>query len=123
LAVDPVQYLVSPRLIAAILVMPPLTAMFSLVGIGAAYALGVSVLDLDGGQFLSSVRDAVEWSDVSGGICKSLVFAVLLAWIASYCGFFAEGGAKGVGTATTRAVVATAVVILIGDYVMTAILF
>jgi phospholipid/cholesterol/gamma-HCH transport system permease protein len=123
MAVDPVQYLVSPRLVAAVAVIPLLTAIFSLVGIGAAYLLSITILRLDGGQFLSSVRDSVEWSDVSGGIWKSLVFAVFVAWIASYYGFFATGGAKGVGLATTQSVVATAVVILISDYVMTALLF
>ena len=123
LAVDPIQYLVSPRLVAAVLVIPLLTAMFSLVGIGAAYLLSVSVLRLDGGQFLSSVRDSVEWSDVAGGIYKSLMFAVLVAWLASYYGFFASGGAKGVGTATNQSVVATSVVILTSDYMMTALLF
>ena len=121
LAVDPVQYLVSPRLVASVVVLPMLTAVFSLVGIGSAYLFGTSVLRLDGGQFLSSVRDSVEWSDVSGGLSKSLVFGVFIAWIASYFGFFTEGGAKGVGAATTRAVVTTAVVILVGDYMMTAL--
>jgi phospholipid/cholesterol/gamma-HCH transport system permease protein len=123
LAVDPVQYLVSPRLVASVVVLPMLTAMFSLVGIGSAYVFGISVLRLDGGQFISSVHDSVEWSDVSGGLSKSLVFGLIIAWIASYFGFFTEGGAKGVGTATTRAVVSTAVAILIGDYVMTALLY
>ncbi len=121
LAVDPVQYLVSPRLAASVVVVPMLTAMFSLVGIGAAYVYAVGVLRLDGGQFVASVRDSVEWSDVSGGLVKSIVFGILIAWIASYFGFFTEGGAKGVGTATTRAVVSTAVAILVGDYVMTAL--
>ncbi len=123
MAVDPVQYLVSPRLVAAIVVIPLLTAIFSLVGLGAAYALSVSLLRLDGGQFWSSVRHSVEWTDISGGVWKSLVFGVLIAWIASYYGFFARGGAKGVGLATTQAVVATSVVILMSDYVMTALLF
>jgi len=123
MAVDPLQYFVSPRLVAAIAVVPMLTAIFSLVGIGAAYGLSVSVLHLDGGQFLASVRDSVDWSDVSGGIWKSVVFAVCVAWICSYYGFFAQGGAKGVGAATTQAVVATSVVILVSDYVMTALLF
>jgi len=121
LAVDPVQYLVSPRLVASVAVLPMLTAMFSLVGIASAYLFGVSVLRLDGGQFLSSIRDSVEWSDVSGGLSKSLVFGVFIAWIATYFGFFTEGGAKGVGAATTRAVVVTAVVVLVGDYMMTAL--
>lgn len=123
MAVDPLQYFVSPRLVAAVAVIPLLTAIFSLVGIGAAYLLAISILHLDGGQFLGSVRDSVDWSDVSGGIWKSLVFAVFVAWICSYYGFFARGGAKGVGTATTQAVVATSVVILVSDYVMTALLF
>lgn len=123
MAVEPVQYLVSPRVVAAIVVLPLLTAIFSLVGIAAAYVLSTSMLRLDGGQFMSSVRASVEWSDVSGGLGKSLVFAVLVAWIASYYGFFARGGAKGVGLATTQAVVATSVVILVSDYVMTALLF
>ena len=122
LAVDPVQYLVSPKLVASVLVLPMLTAMFSLVGVGAAYLFAVSVLRLDGGQFLSSVRDSVEWSDVAGGLSKSLVFGVLISWIATYFGFFTEGGAKGVGAATTGAVVSTSVVILVGDYMMTALL-
>lgn len=123
MAVDPLQYFVSPRLVAAVTVIPLLTAMFSLVGIGAAYLLSISILHLDGGQFLGSVRDSADWSDVSGGIWKSLVFAVFVAWICSYYGFHAQGGAKGVGVATTQAVVATSVVILVSDYVMTALLF
>lgn len=123
MAVDPIQYLVSPRIVAAVAVIPLLTAIFSLVGIGSGYLLAVSMLRLDGGQFLSSVRDSVEWSDVSGGIEKSLVFAVLVAWLAAYYGFHARGGAKGVGLATTQAVVATSVVVLVSDYVMTALLF
>lgn len=123
MGVDPMQYFVSPRLVAAVAVIPLLTAMFSLVGIGAAYLLAVSVLHLDGGQFLASVRESVDWSDVSGGVWKSLVFAVWVAWICCYYGFFSSDGAKGVGAATTRAVVATSVVILVSDYVMTALLF
>jgi phospholipid/cholesterol/gamma-HCH transport system permease protein len=123
MGVDPIQYFVSPRLVAAVTVIPLLTAIFSLVGIAAAYLLGISILHLDGGQFVASVRDSVDWVDVSGGIWKSLVFALCVAWICSYYGFFAQGGAKGVGLATTQAVVATSVVILTSDYVMTSLLF
>ncbi|HEY4119691.1 MAG TPA: ABC transporter permease [Byssovorax sp.] len=123
LAVDPIQYLVSPKLVATVAALPMLTALFSLAGIGSAYVFSMAVLRLDGGQFVSSVHDSVEWSDVSGGLLKSIVFGVLIAWVATYFGFFTEGGAKGVGAATTRAVVTTAVVVLVGDYVMTALLF
>ena len=123
MAVDPVHYLVSPRLLATVIVVPMLTALFSLVGIAAAYLLSVSVLRLDGGSFISGIRQRVEWIDVSAGIHKSIIFAFVIAWIATYRGFHAHGGAKGVGMATTSAVVNIAVLVLVGDYLMTALLF
>jgi phospholipid/cholesterol/gamma-HCH transport system permease protein len=123
LAVDPVHYLVGPRLLAAAVSMPILTALFSLAGIGAAYLFGVLALGLDGLAFMSNVRSSVTWSDVSVGLCKSLVFGVLIAWIATFRGFHARGGARGVGRATSRTVVESAVLILSGDYVITALFF
>ena len=123
LAIDPVHYLVVPRLLATVLAMPLLTALFSLAGIGAAYLFGVSALGLDGLAFMSNLRRSVEWSDVSIGLWKSLVFGALVAWLATFRGYHTTGGARGVGRSTTRAVVDSAVVILSGDYVMTALLF
>ena len=123
MSVDPIPYLASTRLVAALVAVPLLTAIFDLAGIGAAHALGVAVLRIDGGTFISSVKEAVEWSDVSAGLWKSLLFAVLIAWVACYRGFVAIGGAAGIGQATTRAVVTTSVLVLVGDYVMTALLF
>jgi phospholipid/cholesterol/gamma-HCH transport system permease protein len=123
LAVDPVQYLVTPRLVASLIAGPLLTAVFILSGIGAAYVFGVSVLGLEGSTFIANVRRSVEWSDVQSGMLKSLVFALCMAWVASFRGFFASGGAQGVGLATMSAVVEIAVLILVGDYVMTALMF
>ena len=123
LAIDPMQYLVVPRLLGTLVALPMLTALFSLAGIGAAYVFGISVLGLDGLAFMSNVRWSVEWSDVSVGLWKSVVFGALIAWIASFRGFETRGGARGVGRATSRTVVETAVLILSGDYVVTALFF
>ena len=122
-AVDPVHYLAVPRLLATVAALPLLTALFSLAGIGAAYLFGVSVLGLDGLAFMSNVRSSVEWQDVSIGLWKAIIFGALIAWIATFRGFHTTGGAKGVGHATSRTVVESAVLILSGDYVVTALLF
>ena len=84
---------------------------------------GVAVLGLEGGTFIANVRDSVEWSDVQSGLLKALVFSFAMAWVATFRGFFARGGAEGVGLSTMAAVVEISVLILIGDYVMTALLF
>ena len=123
LAVDPLSYLVLPRLLATIVALPLLAALFSVTGIAAAHLLGVNVLGLDGLAFMSNVRSSVAWKDVSVGLCKSMVFGVAIAWIATFRGLATRGGALGVGRATSRTVVEAAVLILCGDYVMTALLF
>jgi phospholipid/cholesterol/gamma-HCH transport system permease protein len=123
MAVDPLHYLVLPRLGATVLAVPLLTALFSLAGIGAAYLLGVHVLGLDGLAFMSNLRRSVEWSDVSIGLWKGLVFGAVIAIIATFRGYHTRGGARGVGLSTTRAVVDSAIVILSGDYVMTSLFF
>jgi phospholipid/cholesterol/gamma-HCH transport system permease protein len=118
-----VQYLVVPRLVAAVVALPLLTAIFSLAGIGASYLLGVSVLGLDGFAFMSNIRRSVEWKDISVGLWKAVLFGVLIAWISSFRGYHTRGGAQGVGQSTTRTVVDCAVLILGGDYVVTALFF
>lgn len=123
MAIDPIDYLVTPRLLAGLVTVPMLTAMFTLVGLGVAQLFSSTVLGLPPGAFSSSAFDAVEWSDASAGIYKSLVFAVFIVWVATYRGYYATGGARGVGRGTTRAVVETSVLILAVDYVMTALMF
>jgi phospholipid/cholesterol/gamma-HCH transport system permease protein len=122
LAVDPPHYLAAPRLAASVIALPLLTAIFSVAGIAAAYLFGVIVLGLDGLAFISNVRSSVHWSDVSIGLWKGLIFGAVIAWIATFRGFHTSGGARGVGLATSRTVVETAVLILCGDYVVTALL-
>jgi phospholipid/cholesterol/gamma-HCH transport system permease protein len=123
MAIDPVSYGVAPSFGASVLVVPPLTALFSVTGLFVARLFAVGALGLDAAQFEASVRNALEWSDVSEGLIKSLAFAVLIAWIATYRGYHASGGARGVGQATTRAVVETSVLILGVDFVLTALAF
>lgn len=123
MAVDPLHYLVAPRLVAAVFCVPALTAVFDLVGIGAGYVFAVGALRIDGSSYMAATQAAVGMDDVAIGFWKSLVFAVFIAWIASARGYFAEGGAKGVGAATTEAVVIISVLVLAGDYVMSALLF
>lgn len=122
IAVNPHHYLAMPRLVASVIALPLLTALFSLAGILAAYVFGVSVLGLDGLAFMSNVRSSVEWSDISIGLWKGLIFGVMIAWLSAFRGFQTSGGARGVGLATSRTVVETAVLVLCGDYVVTALL-
>jgi phospholipid/cholesterol/gamma-HCH transport system permease protein len=123
MAIDPISYAVVPRLWASVISVPPLTALFTVCGLFVARAFGVSVLGLDAAGFDASVQNAIEGSDVVEGLVKALIFSVLLAWISTYRGYHASGGAKGVGQATTQAVVETSVLVLALDYVLTALLF
>lgn len=123
MAIDPLGYTVVPRIWASPLVVPLLTALFTLSGLGVALLFAVNVLGLDRSSFAASIQDAIEWSDVREGLSKSAVFSVLLAWISTYRGYHASGGAKGVGQATTRAVLETSVLVLGTDYVLTALFF
>jgi phospholipid/cholesterol/gamma-HCH transport system permease protein len=123
MAIDPIDYLIVPRMVAALVTVPLLTALFNVIGLIAAQSFSSSVLGLEGSRFMTSASDATEWSDVSAGLWKSLAFALIMVWISTYRGFNARGGAKGVGQATTRAVVETSVLILALDYMLTAFLF
>lgn len=123
LGIDPMSFLVAPRLGAGLLTVPMLVALYCLVGIGAAGALAAGALNLDAARFLASVHEAVTRDDVIVCLSKSVLFALILVWVATYRGFHASGGARGVGVATTRAVVEAAVLILVGDYVATGLGF
>jgi len=119
MAVSPVQYLVTPRVAATVVMMPVLTMVFNGVGIGGAYLLGVHAFGVDPGPALENFRLFTDPADIYMGLVKSLVFGVVLSVVSCYNGFNAAGGAKGVGNATTRSVVWSAVAILVLDYVIT----
>lgn len=123
MAVNPVQYLVCPRIVAAVLMLPVLTALCDLVGIGGSYYVAVFLLDVDSGMFLDKISQYAEAWDLISGLIKSAVFGLILSLIACYKGMNASGGARGVGQATTQTVVLSSVLILISDYFLTILLY
>lgn len=123
MAIDPMSYAVVPRVWASIISVPLLTAGFAVCGLWVAQLFGAGALGLDAAGFRASVQEAIEASDVVEGLTKSCVFSLVIACMATYRGFHASGGAKGVGQATTRAVVETSVLVLGLDYALTALLF
>ena len=125
--INPLRYIVSPKITAAIISFPLLTAVSDLVGIFGGYISGVVLLGLNGSVYWNSVQTYVAMSDITNGFTKSLVFAVIVATVCCYQGYFAHmrkdsHGAQAVGLATTSAVVVSCVLILISDYVVTSLL-
>lgn len=123
LAVHPVQYLVSPRLLAAVLMLPVLTAFCDVVGIGGAYYVSVYLMGVDGGMFLDKIRLHADSWDVLSGLIKAAVFGLILALVGCHKGLRATQGARGVGIATTQSVVLSSVLILASDYFLTLLLY
>jgi len=122
MAINPLQYLISPKLVAAVIGVPLLVAIFDVVGIYGGYLVGVELLGVSGGSYWGSVESAVEWKDVYGGILKSLSFGLIISLVCCYKGYYTRMSAEGLGTATTEAVVLTSVLILIWDYFLTSVL-
>ena len=125
--IDPVRFLISPRIAASIISFPLLTALFDLVGIFGGYLTGVMLLHLDAGTYFYRVQTSVELQDITGGFVKSIVFAVIVSTICCFQGYFTHMrkdsyGAKAVGLSTTSAVVLSCVMILISDYAVTSFL-
>ena len=122
MAVDPVRYLMAPRLLAGIIAVPILTAVFIVVGIAGGYAVGVGLLGLSGGTFMSQMEGAVSALDIYSGLIKALVFGFIFGWVACYKGYTCGFGAVGVNKATTQSVVTASVAVLVSDYFLTSIL-
>ena len=123
LATNPVKYLVVPRVVAATAVLPVLVIFADLVGILGGYFVAVYLLGANPYVYTTKTYQYLELKDIYSGLVKSAVFGCLIALISCHNGFVAEGGAEGVGRATTRAVVASSMVVLISDYFMTSFLF
>ena len=122
MGVSPIQYLVVPRVVAGVIVLPCLCVLFTLVAMLGAYAVAVSWLGVDPGIFIDRIRTLVQPRDLYMGLIKSAVNGFLISLISCKQGFFASGGAKGVGLATTRAVVQSAVALLIANYIITTLM-
>ena len=119
MGVSPVQYLVTPRMLASILMQPLLCVLYSCVGMVGAWLIAVDMLNVDPGIFVANIEKYLTLNDFSMGLIKSAVFGFLISTISCHQGFYASGGARGVGIATTRAVVQSAVVLLVANYLIT----
>ena len=125
--IDPLKYLISPRITACIISFPLLTALFDLVGIIGGYFSGVLLLGANAGTYLHRVQASTDMKDVTDGFIKAIVFAVIVSTVCCYQGYFAHmradsRGAKAVGLSTTSAVVLSCVLILVADYIVTSLL-
>ena len=120
MSVSPVQYLLSPRLVANVLMLPLLCILYSCVGMLGAWLVAVDGLGVDPGVFVANIEKYLTMSDFSMGIIKSCVFGFLIATISCHQGYYTSGGARGVGIATTRAVVQSAVATLVANYIITS---
>jgi phospholipid/cholesterol/gamma-HCH transport system permease protein len=120
MAVDPIRHVVVPRFLGGVIAMPLLAAIFSLIGLYGAQLVGVQMMGVDSGSFWSQMQAAVELRDINEGLVKSAIFGVACSLIAVYQGYNAEPTAEGVGMATTRTVVTSAVIVLFLDYLLTS---
>jgi phospholipid/cholesterol/gamma-HCH transport system permease protein len=120
MAVDPIKRVVVQRFLGGVISVPLLAAIFSLIGVYGAQLIGVQLMGVDSGSFWSQMRGGVAFADINEGIVKSCIFGVACSLIAVYEGYYAIPTAAGVGRATTRTVVTSAVVVLCLDYLLTA---
>lgn len=125
--INPIRYLFSPRIVAAVISFPLLTAVFDVIGIIGGYLSGSILLGLSSGIYFSRVESSVEMRDVTGGFVKAVVFGLVVVTISCYEGYYTHTrpdgfGAKGVSSSTTSAVVICCVLILVTDYILTSFL-
>ncbi len=116
------QYLVVPRIIGSIIILPCMAIIAMMCGIVGGYIIAVHVLGLSPEDYTTSIRNFVELSDIKGGLIKSSVFGLILSWVGTYKGYYTKGGARGVGIATTQSVVLSSSLILISNYFLTKLL-
>ncbi|HWA70475.1 MAG TPA: ABC transporter permease [Rhizomicrobium sp.] len=123
LATNPIKYLVVPRLVAAVIVMPLLTVIGDTIGVYGGYLVATENLGFTGSTYLKNTVDFATHQDIVSGLIKAAVFGFIIALMGCYNGFNSRGGAQGVGNATTAAVVSSSILILAADFILTAMLF
>jgi len=123
LAINPIQYLIVPRLLASMIVVPILTVFADLMGILGGFLISVYLLDANPTTYTKRTYDFLDLDDIYIGLFKALVFGMIIAAIGCYQGFTTRGGAEGVGRSTTKAVVMSSLLILVANYFVTALFF
>lgn len=122
LRINPFQYLIVPRILGGTIIMPFLTVFAMFFGVIGGYFICVFVLELSPEDYMSSIKNYVEISDITGGLKKATAFGLILSWVGCYKGYRTTGGARGVGISTTQSVVVSSMLILISNYFLTKLL-
>ena len=123
LSTNPYKYLITPRIVAAVVVLPLLVLIGDVIGIFGGYVVGVYQLGFNPANYVKATIDDLEALDITTGVVKAAVFGFIIAMMGCYNGFKSKGGAQGVGEATTNAVVSSSILILIFNYIITGIFF
>ena len=124
MAVSPLKRVIAPRFFAGIVALPMLTLFFNVIAIWGGYLIGVSWKGIDGGAYWSVMQGSVDYlPDVVNGIIKSIVFAILVTWIALYNGYYVVPNALGISKSTTQTVVVSSLLVLAMDFVLTVFMF
>jgi phospholipid/cholesterol/gamma-HCH transport system permease protein len=123
MAINPVRFLVVPRFLAMLVMLPVLTIFGNCVGMLGGWSICRFALDMSTAGYVIRAIEAAQVGDLYSGLCKSVVFAWLITTIASHAGLAVEGGAEGVGLATTRSVVRSLLAILVANAILTALFF
>jgi phospholipid/cholesterol/gamma-HCH transport system permease protein len=123
LATNPIKYLIVPRFLASLIMVPILVVFADIIGIMGGFFVSVKLLGANPTIYIRRTWDYLELNDIYSGLLKACVFGMIMATISCYQGFYTEGGAEGVGKSTTKAVVLSSLLILISNYFITALLF
>jgi phospholipid/cholesterol/gamma-HCH transport system permease protein len=123
MAINPVRYLVVPRVVAAIVMLPVLTMIANGIAIFGGYVVSITSIGVSTHSYVQALKDFFYMKDLWSGLIKSVFFGAIIGWMGCYYGFRTEGGAEGVGIATTRAGVSSCVLVLVSDYVLANVLF
>ncbi len=123
LSADPISYLIVPRIISGIIMLPILIIFADIIGIMGGWFIGIQSLGFNGSVYIQNTIDFLEVNDISSGLIKASFFGFIITIMGCYQGFNSSGGAQGVGKATTNAVVSASVLILASNYIMTNLFF
>jgi len=123
LSTDPIKYLVSPRILAAAITLPCLVLIGDVIGVMGGYVVSVKKLDFNSANYIINTFKYLERIDVISGLVKAFIFGIIISTISCFCGYYSGKGAKGVGSATTMAVVNSSIMILLSNYIITELFF
>ncbi len=123
LSTDPIKYLVVPRVVASVITMPCLVLIGDIIGVMGGYLVSVHKLGFNGTSYIKNTIEYLETMDVVSGLVKASVFGFIIAIMSCYHGYYSGKGAKGVGSATTDAVVSSSILILLSNYLITELFF